>query len=78
MGFFKFSTSGLEKIFQKCQKFVATGREDTPHEEAIRESIIYDGLQMSFEDISSLPWIEIDFPEDIVRANKEVLPQLPS
>ena len=29
-----------------------------------------------FEDVSGLPWIEIDFPEDVVRATEEVLPAI--
>jgi choline kinase len=27
-------------------------------------------------DVTGLPWIEIDFPNDVVRAAREVLPQL--
>tara|TARA_B100000579_G_C22784466_1_gene831124 strand:- start:270 stop:1007 length:738 start_codon:yes stop_codon:yes gene_type:complete len=78
VGFFKFSANGLKSIFQKCESFVADGREHEPHEEVIRESIIYDNIKIEFEDVSGLPWLEIDFPEDIVRATKSVLPQLPS
>ena len=37
----------------------------------------FDQLKIEVEDISGLPWIEIDFPEDIVRATETVLPQLP-
>ena len=29
-----------------------------------------------FEDVTGLPWIEIDFPEDVVRARDEVLPAI--
>jgi len=28
------------------------------------------------EKIGGQPWIEIDFPEDIVRAKREILPRL--
>ena len=77
VGFFKFSANGLEFIFKKCESFVANGREHEPHEEAIRECIIHDSIKIEFEDISGLPWLEIDFPEDIVRATESVLPQLP-
>jgi choline kinase len=27
-------------------------------------------------DVTGLPWIEIDFPNDVVRAARDVLPQL--
>ena len=29
-----------------------------------------------FEDVSGLPWIEIDFPEDVARAGAEILPAI--
>ena len=77
VGFFKFSANGLKSIFQKCESFVADGKEHEPHEEVIRECIVHDSIKIEVEDISGLPWIEIDFPEDIVRATKTVLPQLP-
>ena len=77
VGFFKFSANGLESIFKKCESFVANGRENEPHEEVIRECIIHDSIEIEFEDISGLPWLEIDFPEDILRATESVLPQLP-
>jgi choline kinase len=32
--------------------------------------------RFGFEDVTSLPWTEIDFPEDISRARDEVLPQI--
>jgi choline kinase len=31
-----------------------------------------------YEDVTGLPWIEIDFPEDVVRARDEILPNLGS
>jgi len=35
------------------------------------------GQIVEIADISGLPWIEIDFPNDLTRAAREVLPQLP-
>ena len=32
--------------------------------------------KFGFEDISGIPWIEIDFPEDIERAHREIIPKL--
>jgi choline kinase len=29
-----------------------------------------------YEDITGLPWIEIDFPQDIQRAQNDILPQI--
>ena len=32
--------------------------------------------RVGIEDITGLPWIEIAFPEDIMRARKEILPTI--
>ena len=29
-----------------------------------------------YEDISDLPWIEIDFPADLMRAQKHIFPRI--
>ena len=29
-----------------------------------------------YEDITNLPWIEIDFPEDLDKAKKKLLPKI--
>jgi len=38
--------------------------------------LAHSGRGFGFEDISGLPWIEIDFPEDAQRAEAAVLPNL--
>jgi choline kinase len=46
------------------------------YEEPIRDMIIASAAdRFGFEDISGLPWTEIDFPEDVVRA-RALLPKL--
>ena len=44
------------------------------YEEAIR-FIVKDSVlnHFGYEDITNLPWIEIDFPEDLERAKKKLL-----
>ena len=31
-------------------------------------------INIGVEDVSGLPWLEIDFPEDLIRAEQQVLP----
>ena len=50
--------------------------ESQPHEEALRELAINAGYNIGVEDITGLPWIEIDYPEDIERASHEILPKI--
>ena len=45
-------------------------------EEAIRDLLQATPHEFGFEDITDLPWLEIDFPEDIRRAEHEILPRL--
>ena len=47
------------------------------YEEAIR-LIVKDSVLNNFgyEDITNLPWIEIDFPEDLDKAKKKLLPKI--
>ena len=34
------------------------------------------GDEFGFEDVTGIPWIEIDFPEDVERARRSILPRL--
>ncbi len=38
----------------------------------------FNNVEVGYELIGGLPWVEIDFPEDIQRAEREVLPALSS
>ncbi len=46
-------------------------------EEAIR-NVLLASLpgRIGFEDVTNLPWIEIDFAEDVMRAERTILPRL--
>ncbi|MSR15244.1 MAG: phosphocholine cytidylyltransferase family protein [Gammaproteobacteria bacterium] len=76
VGFFKFSPACARELAQRCDAYVASGRLDEAYEEPIRDLVLAATQPLAFEDISGLPWIEIDFPEDIVRAEREVLPKI--
>ena len=55
---------------------VAANREHLPHEEAVRDLILERSHIVEVSDITGSPWIEIDFPDDVDRATREVLPAL--
>ena len=46
------------------------------YEEAIRDLILEGPQRFGAEDVGDLPWTEIDFPDDVVRAREIILPQL--
>ncbi len=76
VGFFRFDEPGARRLAALAADYVATGRAHLPHEEAVRDLIKERGRTFEIADITGLPWIEIDFPNDVARATNEVLPQL--
>jgi choline kinase len=73
VGFFRFGAEMAQTICEECARFDAEGLEDAPHEEALRNVLRSQPGRFGFEDVSGLPWIEIDFPEDVERAGGEIL-----
>jgi choline kinase len=77
VGFFKFSAEIAEKIMFQADLSLGQGRRNEPYEEAIRDVLLTSPRgTFAFEDITDMPWIEIDFAADIERANSEILPRI--
>ena len=74
VGFYRFSAPCAIEIAAECARFEAEGFTDAPHEEVLRNLLLRAPDAFAFEDVTGLPWIEIDFPEDVVRARNEILP----
>lgn len=77
VGFFRFSSDAAVHLAEIVQSYIEQGRQNEPHEEAIRDFLLESPAgYFNYEDVTGLPWIEIDFPEDIKRAEMEILPNL--
>ena len=76
VGFFRFNNDTADKLIQSANNYLARGEDTQPYEECIRDLLLMDPGSFGFEDITGLEWIEIDFPEDINRANTEILPKI--
>jgi choline kinase len=76
VGFFRFGAECARAVAFECARFDTEGLGDAPHEEALRNVLLKHPDWFGFEDVSGMPWIEIDFPEDVVRAEAEVLPAI--
>jgi len=76
VGFFKFTSATGKLLGLKASEYINRGKDDTPYEEIIRDLLLAEPEQYSFEDITGLPWLEIDFPEDVVKAKDIILPKL--
>jgi choline kinase len=76
VGFFRFSPNMSAALAARCGAYVAGGRTNVEYEEAIRDLLLSKPERFGIEDISDLPWTEIDFDTDVMRARNEILPQL--
>ena len=76
VGFFRFSPAIARALADRCAWYVAQGLVKVEYEEAIRDLILAEPARFGAEDVSDLPWTEIDFPEDVAKAREVVLPQL--
>ena len=77
VGFFRLSGKTCRALVARASVYLETGRGQEPHEEALRDLMLETGPgRFGVEDVTGLPWIEIDFPGDIERARLEILPQL--
>jgi choline kinase len=75
-GFLRLSAPAAGRVVEALQGFIDAGRRDLPYEEAFRQAMLHGPDTFGVEDITGVPWIEIDFPADLERARSVVLPQL--
>lgn len=69
VGFFRLAPDTAIELAERVTAYVAAGAVDLEYEEALRDLILAGPPgRFAFEDITGLPWIEIDFPEDVTRA----------
>jgi choline kinase len=76
VGFFRFSAETAAALADRCEFYVDAGGTELEYEEAIRDLILAEPDRFRAVDITDLPWTEIDFQADVVRALNVVLPQL--
>ena len=77
IGFTRFSPDSAAKVATALERHVDAGRIDEIYEEAFREVLLSEPRgSFQVEDITGLPWVEIDFPEDLTKAENEIFPSL--
>ena len=74
VGFLKVSRTDAPLLRSILENLVAQGRDTIEHEEAY--PIFLSQRVVGFERVDDLPWTEIDFPEDLQRAEQDVLPRI--
>jgi choline kinase len=76
VGFFRFDQAGAQRLAALVAGYIDRDCGHMPHEEAVRDLLLERSQIFEVADVTGAPWIEIDFPTDVVRAAHEVLPQL--
>jgi len=76
-GFMKMSPAIASRIADVTVQYVAAGKVRSAYEPAMRDVMVAspEGT-FDFEDITGVPWIEIDFPSDLIRAQRIIYPQV--
>jgi len=76
VGFFRFSAGMAATLAERAIAYVETGRAGAEYEAVTRDLILEHPNRFGPENISDLPWTEIDFEADVARARQEILPRL--
>jgi choline kinase len=74
--FFKLSVGVAGNVITQIRYFLEQGRHHDPYEEPFRDVVTSRRGTFAYEDVTGLPWIEIDSTANIKRANSEVLPRI--
>jgi choline kinase len=75
VGFARFSAEAAARLAGAIAGYVERGRVDVIYEAPMRD-VILETPAFGLADATGLPWIEIDFPADLRRAQREILPRL--
>ena len=74
VGFLKLAAGAARVLRELLEIRVAAGHTGIEHEEVYPE--LLERVVVGFERVDGMPWTEIDFPEDVARAEREVLPRI--
>ena len=74
VGFLRVSRQDVPNLLKSVERFVIQGLMDMEYEDALRDFFV--STPVWAEKIGGLPWIEIDFPEDVECAKNQVLQKI--
>ncbi len=75
VGFLKLSRHDVPILLKSVEVRIRQGLLDMEYEDALQD--FFQATFVGAEKVGGLPWIEIDFPKDVARAQNDVLPKLP-
>ena len=74
VGFLKLSATAARILRGLLDERLAAGHTAIEHEEVY--PALLERVEVGYERVDGMPWTEIDFPEDVRRAEEEVLPRI--
>jgi choline kinase len=74
IGFLKLDAAAARLLRDLLDARIAAGHTAIEHEEAYPELLAR--VEVGYERVDGMPWTEIDFPEDVARAERDILPRL--
>ncbi len=74
VGFFKVDPSDLPALEQATLRRTVGEARKSSYDEVLRDLVVQG--RFGYEDITGMPWTELDFPEDIDFAVNQVLPRI--
>lgn len=72
VGFLKLTRADTKCMVDAMASFVERGELDMEYEDTWE--LFFRNVRVGYETVGGQPWIEIDFPEDIERATRDILP----
>jgi len=73
VGFFKMAHRDLPELIARTQD-MSVGARSASLDDILRQMV--QAGRFGYEDVTGLPWIEIDFPADVTRAAQEIMPAI--
>lgn len=70
VGFFRFSIDVFNKLHKQAEKYNNSLGNNAAYEEVIRDILLENPDLFKYEDVTGVPWIEIDYPEDVTKAEE--------
>ena len=74
VGFLKVTRRDSNAMVAAMEPFVARGDLDMEYEDTWEA--FFQAVPVGYEKIGGQPWLEIDFPEDLARAEREIIPKI--
>lgn len=75
IGFFRFEEVACRRLASLAAGYVMRSCAHMP-QEAVRDMLQERSQILEIADVTGTPWIEIDFPNDVTRAETAILPRL--